>query len=188
MKRRNFVASVLAGSVGAPTLLAQHDHDHLSGPQASETVTFGSWKIDPPLNRFNAVAPNSANNHTQLPFEAQIKAGGAVNFVISGFHILTIYGPGTTLDEVSGGVTIPIPLAPPGFPQVVNDPLNRVYWGVNPFSLVPPPVPPSPVSVVPPPLDRVEAVTFSAPGTYLVVCTFVPHFLDKMHGFVKVLP
>jgi plastocyanin len=39
-----------------------------------------------------------------------------------------------------------------------------------------------------PPLDRVEAVTFSAPGTYLVICTFVPHFNDKMHGFVKVLP
>jgi hypothetical protein len=122
------------------------------------------------------------------PFEGQIKAGGAVNFVISGFHILAIYGPGTALDDVSGGVTIPIPLAPPGFPQVVNDPLNRVYWGVNPFSLVPPPVPPSPVSVVPAPLDRVEAVTFSVRGTYLVICAFVPHFLDKMHGFVKVLP
>ena len=177
MKRRSFVASVLTGSVAAPTLLAQHDHDDLSGPQASETVAFGSWKTDPPLNRFNAVTPNSANKHTQLPFEAQIKAGGAVNFVISGFHILGIYGPGTAFDDVSGAVTIPIPFAPPGFPQVVNDPLNRVYWGVNPWSLAPPPV-----------LDRVEAVTFSAPGTYLVICTFVPHFNDKMHGFVKVLP
>src|SRR5262249_54807523 len=177
MMRRDFVASVLTGSVAAPTLLAQHDHDQLSGPQASETVSFGSWMTDPPLNRFNAPTPNSANKHAQLPFEAQIKSGGSVNFVISGFHILGIYGPGTAFDDVSGAVTIPIPLAPPGFPQAVNDPVNRVYWGVNPFSLAPPPV-----------LDRVEAVTFGAPGTYLVICTFVPHFNGRMHGFMKVLP
>lgn len=188
MKRRNFVASVLAGSVATPTLLAdeRHDHDHGDddGPEDSVTVSFGSWMIDPPLDRFTKDAPNSANNHTQSPFRVEVKVGGSVNFVISGFHILGIYGPGTKLADVNGTLTMPIPgapvLPPPAvFPPVVNDPLDRVYWGVNPFSLVP--------AGSNPPLDRVEAVTFSARGTYLVVCTFVPHFLDKMHGFVKVL-
>jgi hypothetical protein len=189
MKRRNFVASVLAsGVVAAPTLLraAQHDHDgaEISGPQAHETVAFGQWKTDPPLNRFNLVAPNSANNHHQQPFEAQIKVGGSVTFAISGFHILGVYGPGVDVDDVSLAVVIPIPLAPAGFPPVINDPVKRVYWGVNPFALVP--------AGSPPPLDRVESVTFSEPGTYLVICTFTPHFsadpaLGKMHGFVKVL-
>jgi hypothetical protein len=194
MKRRNFVASVLASGVAAPALLMadQHDHDEISGPQAHETVAFGQWKTDPPLNRFNVATPNSANNHHQQPFEVQIKQGGSVTFAISGFHILAVYGPGTDVDDIGLGSTLAIPLAPPGFPPVINDPVNRVYWGVNPFSLIPPPVPPSPVSVVGPPLDRLETVTFSERGTHLVICTFTPHFssdpaLGKMHGFVKVV-
>src|SRR6187401_1546247 len=110
MRRRNFVASVLAGAVAAPTLIAQHEHDkeELSGPQASATVSFGQWKLDPPLNRFNAVAPTTANNHHLRPFEAQIKAGGAVSFVISGFHILAVYAPGTEPDDIQLALTLPI--------------------------------------------------------------------------------
>jgi hypothetical protein len=92
--------------------------------------------------------------------------------VISGFHILTIYGPGTKLEDVNGTLTQPIPGAPTGFPMAVNDPLNRVYRGNNPISL---------------PQDRTEAVSVSAPGRYLVVCTFVPHFNERMHGFVNVV-
>jgi len=186
MKRRNFVASVLAGSVAAPTtLMADHEHDkdEVSGPQSHETVAFGEWRTDfqPPINRITGAAPNAANNHHQQPFEAQIKAGGSVTFAISGFHVLAVYGPGTDVDDISLAVTIPLPGAPAGFPPVINDPLNRVYWGNNPWALAPPPL-----------LDRVETVTFAAPGTYLVICTFTPHFsadpaLGKMHGYVKVL-
>jgi plastocyanin len=183
MRRRNFVASVLAGAVAAPTLIAQHEHDkeELSGPQANATVSFGQWKLDPPLNRFNAVAPVTANNHHLRPFEAQIKAGGAVSFVISGFHILAVYAPGTEPDDIQLALTLPIPGAPPGFPPVINDAANRLYWGLNPFSLVPAGSPPS--------QDRVENVTFSDPGTYLVICTFTAHFnfTEKMFGYVKVV-
>ena len=108
-----------------------------------------------------------------IPFEATIKAGGTVNFHISGFHLLTIYGPGTGFDDISTTVLTPIPGAPPGFPPVVDDPVNRVYRGPSPLPL---------------PQDRVEAVNFANPGRYLVVCTFLPHFLDKMFGYIKVLP
>jgi hypothetical protein len=34
--------------------------------------------------------------------------------------------------------------------------------------------------------DRVEVVQFSVPGTHLVVCTFLPHFVEGMHGWVRV--
>src|SRR6476620_11992911 len=185
MRRRNFVASVLAsGVVAAPTLMAQHEHDkdEVSGPQSHDTVAVGEWRTDfqPPINRVTGAAPNASNNHHQQPFEAQIKAGGSVTFAISGFHVLGVYGPGTDVDDISLAVTIPLPNAPPGFPPVINDPLNRVYLGNNPWALAPAPL-----------LDRVETVTFAAPGTYLVICTFTPHVsndpaLGKLHGYVKV--
>ena len=90
--------------------------------------------------------------HKLIPFETKIKAGGTVNFIIGGFHL---------------------PGAPPGFPPVVDDPVNRIYRGLSPFGL---------------PQDRVEAVNFAVPGRHLVVCTFLPHFNDRMFGYVRVLP
>jgi hypothetical protein len=36
--------------------------------------------------------------------------------------------------------------------------------------------------------DRVEVVQFSAPGSYLVICGVLPHFVnDNMFGYVKVV-
>ena|SRR5215212_9024931 len=184
MQRRNFVMSVLAGSVAMPAVAGQQEHEHgseqeVSGPLANATVTFGSWHTSPPLDRFLAATPPTGNVHTVLPFEAQIKAGGSVNFVISGFHILGVYGSGTELEDVNGTLTAAIPGAPPGFPVVVNDPLNRLYRGVNPFDLA--------LGKFGPPLDRTEAVNFAEPGRYLVVCLFTPHFAERMHGYVNVL-
>ena len=173
MERRKFVASVLAGGVAAPVFAADHDHgEQEDGPLANATVTFGSWHTDPPLDRFLVAPPVTANVHKMIPFEAKIKAGGSVNFIISGFHVLAIYGPGTEFEDINGTITIPIPGAPPGFPPVVNDSTKRVYRGVNPFPL---------------PQDRTEAVNFQNPGRYLVICAFIPHFQDRMHGYVNVL-
>ena len=107
----------------------------------------------------------------RFPFEAQVPAGETVNFVIAGFHHLLIYGPGTQFGDINGTLTVPIPRAPAGFPQVVDDPANRVYRGRSPFGL---------------PQNRVEAVHFATPGRYLVVCGFVPHFDDRKFGYVRV--
>jgi hypothetical protein len=177
MKRRNFVMSALAGSVAMPALAAQREREGVSGPMANATVSFGEWRTDfsPALDRFVAT-PNTANMHMVLPFESQIKAGGGVNFIISGFHVLGVYGPGTEFEDVNGSLTTAIPGAPPMFPQAVNDPVNRVYRGLSPWTLSPAPL-----------LDRVEVVNFEAPGRYLVVCLFVPHFVERMHGYVNVL-
>jgi plastocyanin len=175
MKRRQFVTSVLAGGLAAPVLAAgQHDHgDTVDGPLANIDVSFGQWHTSPPLDRFPNLNPITGNVHKLIPFEAKIKAGGTVNFIISGFHLVTVYGPGTDFDDISTAVLTPIPGAPMGFPPIVDDPVNRVYRGLSPFGL---------------PQDRVEAVNFANPGRYLAVCTFLPHFLDKMFGHITVLP
>ena len=102
---------------------------------------------------------------------AQFKAGGAVNFLISGTHQVLVYGPGTTLDSIARNIVDAAP-GPPPFPGFIDDPLNRVYRGLDPRPL---------------PQDRAEAVTFAEKGTYLVVCGLVPHFDEGMHGFVKVV-
>ena len=59
-----------------------------------------------------------------------------------------------------------------GFPRLIDDSRNRVYRGLNPFGL---------------PQDRVEVVHFAKRGTYLVICAFLPHFLDDMYGWVRVV-
>jgi len=38
------------------------------------------------------------------------------------------------------------------------------------------------------PRERVEVVQCENPGTYLVICGVLPHFQQRMIGFVKVLP
>ena len=174
MKRRNFVMSVLAGSVAAPAFAQNNEHEHgaVVGPMANATVSFGQWHTEPPLDRFATPTPITGNVHKMVPFEAQIKAGGSVNFIISGFHVLTVYGNGTEFEDINASLLSPLPGAPMGFPPVVDDPLNRVYRGLNPFGMA---------------QDRIEAVNFAEPGRYLVVCTFLPHFLDRMHGYVTVV-
>ena len=178
MKRREFVSGVLAGGLAADALAAQgHAHEDevpVDGPLAVATVSFGAWpaglsdRLVPPPQP----APPPPNVHQLLPYTVTIKAGGAVNFIVAGFHNIAVYAPGTTLESIAAGALIPVPGAPPGFPPLIDDPRGRVFRGANPFTL---------------PQDRVEVVHFRDPGTYLVICAFLPHFNDKMHGWVKVV-
>jgi len=181
MKRREFVEKLGLGSAGLATAAAlgrraaaapaeQHDHTQVDGPLAQATVAFGQWRTDltPALDRFPSNSPRTANNHKLIPYVATIKAGGAVNFLISGTHHVLVYGEGTTLDSI----TQTIIEAGGGFPGFIDDPINRMYRGLDP-RLLPP--------------DRLEAVTFASVGTFLVVCGLVPHFREGMHGFVKVV-
>ena len=190
MKRREFVEKLGIGSAGfaAATAIgsvvsaapakkgAQHDHTRLDGALASAFVSFGQWRTDriPPHDRFVTPSPPPANQHGVFPFIATIKAGGSVTFNISGTHLILVYAHGTTLESVDGTlIEGAVPAVPgPFFPGFVNDPTNRIYRGLNP-------------RVNPP--DRVETITFAQPGTYLVVCGVVPHFVEGMHGFVKVI-
>jgi plastocyanin len=184
MKRREFVGKLglgtatvaAAGALGTVVRDASatqtHDHSTLDGPLASARVAFGSWITDPALDRFPSNSPRTANNHKVLPYTTTIKAGGSVTFNISGTHLILVYAPGTTLESINGSLIEFATPGPPPFPGFINDPVNRIYRGLDPRLL---------------PQDRQETVTFANTGVHLVVCGLVPHFEEGMHGFVKVV-
>ena len=205
MKRREFFRKAGIGSAALVTLgsparshAASQSHAQLhpaaSGPLATATVSFGAWTQLPgtgTLNRFPNVgqAAGVANNvHAMIPDEVKIKAGGSVNFIIAGFHLLAIYDDGTKPGHINTNLTIPLTITPPA-PPIINDPNNRIYFGLDPSALprLAPPNPP--VAPASPPLqDRIEVVHFPDPGTFLVICAVLPHFQGGMYGYVNVIP
>lgn len=152
----------------------------IDGPLANATVSFGQWKTDrePPLDRITVPAPQGAGFVIDAlsPDIVTIKEGGAVNFAISGLHNVVVYGDGTKpSDIIVGGV---FPTLPGGAGGLINDPTSRIYRGFDPNAI------PNNNQ-----RDRVEVVNFAKPGTYLVICGVVNHFVnDQMYGFVRVLP
>jgi hypothetical protein len=178
-KRRDLLSSMILAGVAAPVVAQDehdsHEHRAPTGPLASATVSFGAWPSGqtPPLDRFATPdAPVAPNVHQLLPNIVTVRKGGTVNFVVAGFHVVTVYGPGTRPEDINSGDLAPLPGAPPNFPPVINDANNRVYRGVNPLTA---------------PQDRVEVVQFSRRGSHLVICSFLPHFEDRMWGFVRVI-
>jgi plastocyanin len=141
----------------------------VDGPLANATVSFGLWKSDPPLDRFPSNSPPTGQLNEVIPNAVTIKAGGAINFIISGFHQIAVYDAGTQPDDIS----LENPITPPAA-GLISDSNDRIYRGLDPNAQ---------------PRDRIEAVTFAQPGTYLVICTVIPHFVNNnMFGYVKVLP
>ncbi len=170
------------------------------GPLANATVSFGQWDPNDPdlssaLDRLvgDSVAGVGVND-TLIPDNVTIKAGGAVNFIISGGHVVTVYDDGTKPEDIDTTVTEPATRCPITAGGVINDPTDRIYRGPC-FVGVSPAQPPI-FTVTAPFLrrDGVEVVTFSKPGTYLVICARKNHFINsttgefQMFGFVKVLP
>jgi len=141
---------------------------------AAATVSFGAWPSggDAPLDRLvTPNAPVAPNVHQLIPYVATVKAGGTVNFQVAGAHLIAVYS-GVKFEDIDATLLSPLPGAPPGFPPYVNDPAGRVYLGLNLFGA---------------PQDRVEVVQFPNRGKFLVICAFLPHFNDGMHGWVKVV-
>ena len=185
MKRREFVEKLGIGSAivtaaGGTVAAAgrrddEHNHRPLEGPLANATVSFGAWPAtgDAPNDRMTVPnAPMAPNIHNLLPRTATIKVGGAVNYIVAGFHQIAVYAPGTKPSDIDTSVLIPIPGAPPDV-GLIDDPENRLFRGESPLTV---------------PQDRVEVVHFSKRGLYLVVCLVSPHFInDKMWGWVRVL-
>jgi hypothetical protein len=185
MKRREFVEKIGIGSAAmitaaggtavAASRQGEHDHRPLEGLLANADVSFGAWPAtgETPTDRMTTPnAPDAPNIHALLPRTAIIKAGGAVNFIVAGFHQIAVYAPGTKPDDIDTDVLIPIPGAPPEV-GLIDDPDNRIYRGVSPLTV---------------PQDRVEVVHFGRRGLYLVICTVSVHFInDKMYGWVRVI-
>lgn len=180
--RRNLLKGTAVAGVSAALGLAinpeitaagekgKHQHPTIVGPLANATVSFGAWPTDSPLDRFDGVgAPAKPNVHQLIPHEVKIKAGGSVNFIISGFHLVLVYDDGTQPGDIDKT------LLTPGFPPgMIDDPNGRIYRGLDPR--------------LEPLQERTEVVHFARPGTYLVACGVLPHFNDNMFGFVRVIP
>ena len=140
----------------------------------SVTVAFGAG-----LNTLPAVEPSAPNNQI-LPPEIKVRQGGVVHFLMSGFHMATVYNPGTEPESIvvpPSGTFIDDPTAVP--------PSNVFYFGINPQGgPLNTPATTNPFNGS----NRQESVSFSEPGTYLVICNVRQHFLDGMFAFVEVVP
>jgi hypothetical protein len=104
-----------------------------------------------------------ANNRI-IRRQIEVRQGGVVNFVVSGFHQVFVYQRGIQPDDFDPNACSD---------TFVNQRLDQtLYQGISPVENQ----------------NRVEAVYFGEPGTYLVICNVCGHFFeDKMFAFVKVL-
>jgi plastocyanin len=131
----------------------------------SVTVAFGTG--------LNTAQPGNAANHHVLPRIIEIKAGGVVNFAVAGFHQISIYEPGVRPEDI----------LVPAMGVFINDPMGLYYQGINPAGgPLATPATTSPSNAT----NRLESVSFSEPGLYLVICNVRTHFLDGMYAFVRV--
>lgn len=170
-------------SILLPRAAAEPERAHRRSV-TNATVSFGSWQSDPPLERFPTASPGTRNHHEVLPHQVTIKAGGAVNFLIGGFHQVLVYNAGTRPGDIDANSTV-LSTGVPNNAELIDDAAHRIYQGLDPsrLQLV------DPLGGALVVRDRVEVVHFPKPGTYLVICGIRGHFVnDSMFGFVKVLP
>ena len=192
MKRREFVekagigaAALALGTQGGHASAATHEqlsHNSISGPLATATVSFGAWASIPAGGRLGGdgrLWPTSA----MIPNQVTIKAGGTVNFMIAGFHVVAVYDDGTQPGSINTGITSPPINAT--VPPIIEDENNRIYRGIDPTAMpfLQGPMQKGPVGPAFQPLlqDRIEVVQFPDPGT-LVICRAAQH----RHGDVRV--
>jgi hypothetical protein len=100
-----------------------------------------------------------------------------VNFAVGGFHQIIVYRPGVEVNDI----------VPPAFPPnlFVNYNLATAYYvGINPDNANAG-TPAAPADVFNG-LNRLESVSFTEPGLYLVICNVTPHLLDGMYAYVRV--
>ena len=101
------VSGASSSGLATAKVADQHQHDPVKGPLAMGTVAFGAWRTDLSLDRFPNVSVATANVHTVSPYQATIKAGGSVAFVISGLHQILVYGPDVLPDSINAQMTRP---------------------------------------------------------------------------------
>jgi len=165
MKRSAFSKLWKMAAMAALVFTGLAQADSQGNSRMSVTVSFGAG--------LNTAQPGNAANHHVLPNTIEIKAGGVVNFVVAGFHQIFVYLPGRSNEDI----VVP----PTGL--FINDLTGLYYQGIVPAGGPPmTPATTNPSNAV----NRTEAVSFSEPGTYLVICNVLPHFLDGMYAFVKV--
>ena len=131
---------------------------------------------------FPAPSGHDASYHARdnvRPNAVNIRAGGSVTFEMGVFHQVAIYDNGIGPNDIDVSATTDLtapPPAPPGtviIPNfIIDDASGRI--ALSSFSF-------APMTWASPP------GTFDVPGTYLVICTVVPHFVQaNMYAWVIV--
>ena len=153
----------LAAGLFTPTSLRADDNN---GPVAV-VVSFGAG--------LNTAQPGNHANHHVLPKMIHVQVGGVVNFAVSGFHQIYVYNPGKSPADVH-------PADPAAL--FMDDKAGLYYEGLRPGGGPPPgiPVTTNPSNGA----NRMEGVSFSKPGKYLVICNVAPHFADGMWAWIHV--
>ncbi|HEY7671852.1 MAG TPA: hypothetical protein VIC71_06525 [Gammaproteobacteria bacterium] len=185
-----FTKALFAGALCASILLPAAADERGGGPERRIiTVAFGAG--------LNTAQPGNSDNHHVIPDTIRVNVGDVVNFAVSGFHIIRVYGNGVTLSQVKLEIpdecevnpippaTFPPQCGAPPVPVVSPGALAVYYQGIN--SLVSP-QPGPPFAMPSPATNRIEPVSFLQPGRYLVICAVLPHFNDKMYAWVEVRP
>ena len=177
------LASPLAGAQND-----QSDQNERQRDRKIVTVAFGAG--------LNTAQPGNSQNHHVIPGVIRVQPGDVVNFVVSGLHVIRVYGSGVSLRDVKAQIPdeCEVNPAPPAefpancftdgpVPVIPQLGLDVFYEGLNSIG-APPQVPPfAPVSLA---QNRVEPVAFLNPGRYLVICAVLPHFNDRMYAWVEV--
>jgi len=157
MKTWTLSACCVVAALVVPPAARSLNADDNGKNRSSVTVSFGAG-----LN-----TPTPANIHV-LPKNIRVKTGGVVNFVVAGFHQIFVYNPGKGHDDV----------VVPDTGTFINDMDNLFYQGLSPAGTPPPGLSNA--------MNRVESVSFSDPGTYLVICNVRSHFNGGMFAYVHV--
>ena len=180
--------AILGGLLGCTESPAAPDPQVDGVPQAgvvgagipeTAVVSFGRDDVG---SKFDPGSGHDGSSHAKdkiRPHTVRIRAGGSVVFNMGTFHPVGIYDQGVDPGDIDVAATIDLtapPPAPPGtviIPDfIIDDPNGRL--ALSEFSF-------APMSWTSPP------GTFDAPGTYLVICTVVPHFVGaNMYAWVIV--
>ena len=143
-----------------------------TGKHQSATVRFGNDTVGSPFPPPSGHDQSGHGRDNLIPRTTVIDQGGTVTFEIAGpVHQVSVYKPGTTVDEVSrAGAAPKAGCGPAPFIPGTNDP-NLVKVLGEPICAG------GPASV---------SYKFDTPGRYLVICAFIPHLNVGMYGWVEV--
>jgi plastocyanin len=156
----------LAGTAAASAVRASSEDDQ--GLRLAATIQFGQVDVGSP---FPPSADHDESAHAKdnlVPGTVVIDRGGTVTFdVPAGAHQIAIYAPGTQPEDIDTSNLVR--LCPGTAPRLINDATNRVALITHACGTA-----------------WQAEYTFDTPGTYLVICAFLPHFEVGMYGWVVV--
>jgi plastocyanin len=158
----------------SPTESAAASVGHLAEASSalSATIDFGRDNLGSPFPPPSGHDQSGHSRDSLFPAEVVIDKGGRVTFIMgaSGVHEVAIYQPGTKPDDINATLLDAAAATCPPVPTI-NDPHNRVTILSDQVCEGGSPNP---------------SYTFTEPGRYLVICTFLPHFQSGMYGWVTV--